>query len=209
MPLPFYRSLRFKIIGLFSLVVLIGAIAGTISSVRIADSEFRGILHAPFHGTTGIVENFFDLVGQMALIWGRQISADEELQQTLHSGHQEATIKRLSLLKKQATADSVIWLDNKGRVLNHSEDAERQGKSQMAWRIVRSAVMEQQNDSSIVQDLGNFIIYSSALIHNEKKALSGILLVGYTINDELLSQIKRDANRHHRGSTPCRDGLHL
>ena len=84
MPLPFYRSLRFKIIGLFSLVVFVGAIAGTISSVRLAEKEFRGILHDQFHSTSGIVENFFDLVGQMALIWGRQISADNELQQTLH-----------------------------------------------------------------------------------------------------------------------------
>ena len=141
MPLPFYRSLRFKIIGLFALVVLFGAIAGTISSVRIAESEFREILHDQFHGTSGIVENFFDLVGQMALIWGRQFSADEALQRTLDQGGRDPIIARLTKLKKQATADSVIWLDQKGRVQYHSEDAERQVNSQWAWRFVRSAVL--------------------------------------------------------------------
>jgi diguanylate cyclase (GGDEF)-like protein/PAS domain S-box-containing protein len=190
--LPFYRSLRFKIITLFSVVILLGSITGATTSLRMAEQEFHELLHEQFHSTSGIVENFFDLVSQMALIWAGQMSSDPELQAALEKGQDNAFIARLNLLKQQARADSVIWLDHKGRVRYHSVDPERRGNSLMSWRIVRSAVLQQQSDSSVVQDLGNFIIYSTALLRDSDNNFSGTLLVGYAINDELLQQIKKD-----------------
>jgi hypothetical protein len=190
--LPFYRSLRFKIITLFSVVILLGSIAGAVTSIRMAEQEFRQLLHEQFHSTTGIVENFFDLVSQMALIWAGQMGDDPKLKEVLAQGQDEPFIAHLNRLKQQARADSVIWLDTRGRVKYHSADPGRKGNSLMSWRIVRSAVLKQQSDSSVVQDLGNFIIYSTALLHDNNGDFSGILLVGYAINDQLIQQIKKE-----------------
>lgn len=194
MQLPFYRSLRFKIIGLFTLLIFAGAVVGSLTSINLADREFRRVLHDQFHGTTGVVENFFNLVSQMALIWSAQISSDPELISALNNGQEESAIARLEELKQRARADSIIWLDRRGKVLHHSAAPEQHGNSLMSWRIVRSAVLEKQQDSSVVQDLGNFLIYSTGLLHDQNGKFSGALVLGYGINDELISQIKKNTH---------------
>ncbi|MCP4040801.1 MAG: response regulator, partial [Gammaproteobacteria bacterium] len=102
----------------------------------------------------------------------------------------------MAKLLEESTADLAIILDPKGRILVHSETPERTGDSLMSWQIVRKVVLNQDSSSSIVQELDNFIIYSSGLMRSQSETgeLTAIVLVGYAINDPLINNLSRNTN---------------
>lgn len=131
----------------------------------------------------------------MGRIGSNRFIHDERLLALQVQADRDGTVARLDQLRQEISADVVIWLDHKGRVRHHSADPERQGLSLMSWRLVRRAVFDHKRDTSVVQDLNNLIIYSSGFPDGHAaRAFDGIVLVGYVINDQLISNISRDTD---------------
>ncbi|MBT3473783.1 MAG: response regulator [Gammaproteobacteria bacterium] len=127
------------------------------------------------------------------LAWSNHFILDHPLIQSITNGTPEAIGLRAETLRKESTADAIIILDIHGTILYHSFTPERLGASLMSWNIVRNSLLGESLDSSIVQDLDNFIIYSPSLVSDNLGEIIGLVLVGYAINDHLLQNISQES----------------
>ena len=190
--IPFYRRLHIRVIALFAVVLLAIEVIAAVSVIRMAKDEFRHTMDESFHTTITMAENFFSLVGQMGLNWSRHFIIDDRLDTLLGQHGKDLTVY-LDHLKEESTADVIILLDNRGRVVAHSGKPELNGKSLMSWNIVRKAVLDEEDRITIVQDMNSLVIYSPTIVYKEDgKSVLGLVLVGYVVNDALISGMKKD-----------------
>ena len=191
--IPVHKSIRFKLIGAFTVVVLAASVAGAMISIRIAEREFREIIYKHFHTTTLITENFIDFLGQTALMRAKALAADEVLARHLAGGSEEEAIKYISEQMRAASADMLILIDREGHVVARGHEPESRGDSIIGVDMVRKTLGEGEPTTSIVRDRNNFIVFASALIPGEITGeAEGAVLVGYSINDTFVENIKKN-----------------
>lgn len=190
--IPFYRKLKFKLIVLLTVVVLLIETIAAITVIRLTKDEFRHSMIESFHTSIAMAENFFSLVGRMGTNRGNHFVKDDNLGALLNT-HERDLIPLIAHFKAESSADSIIFLNARGQIIVHSEKTGLYGKSLMSWKVVRKGILDQEDNISIVQDLNNLIIYSPTLIFGEDgNSVRGMVLVGYAINDELISGMKKD-----------------
>ena len=199
--IPFYRRLTFRIIVIFSLMLLLGSTVGLFVANRTVEHDFREMLIQQFRISGSMAENFFRQVGQMGSMWAHHhIISDSALNAALDEGNSEAIIKRMRDLKKKSTTDVIVLLDPRGRVIYHSADQSQLGKSWLTHLIVREAILDGKMGSSILHESDNFIIYSSGQLlccnkqGEDPDCLKAIVLVGYAINEPLIDNINKDCD---------------
>ncbi|MCW8827264.1 MAG: ATP-binding protein [Gammaproteobacteria bacterium] len=189
--IPLYQRLNIKLGVTFGALILIGALLGNAISVQMTEREFIKLVDQQFETTTGMVEGFFSTIGQMAQIWGNHFISDPKLLDAINEGNAFNITQQLMALQEGSTADVVMWLDSNGTVIYDSFDPANIGRSLMSWSIVRKAVTSGEIGSGIISELGNFIIFGSTPLIDDE-SIKGVILIGYSINDTLLKQIKRD-----------------
>lgn len=199
--IPFYRRLTFRIIVIFSLMLLLGSTVGLFVANRTVEHDFRKMLIQQFRISGSMAENFFRQVGQMGSMWAHyHILSDAALNAALDGGNSEAIIKRMRDLKKKSNTDIIVLLDPQGRVIYHSEDQSQLGKSWLTHLIVREAILDGKVGSSILHESDNFIIYSSGRLlccnkqGEDPGCLKAIVLIGYAINEPLIENISKDCD---------------
>ena len=191
--IPFYRRLRFRVIALFAAVVLLVEIIAGVMVVRLAEQEFYRATHENFHTIETMTENFFSLVGQMGENWSRHFTDSNHLSSAFSSHDMTINPALIKRFKEASSADVIILLDEKGAIIAHSEDSKLLGESLMSWQLVRKAVLDHDIKFSIVQDQNSLIMYSPTLYHDKgSDTVLGVALVGYVINDALISGMKKD-----------------
>lgn len=175
-------------------VLLIEVIVG-FTAINLSKEKFHHTMRDSFNTTVAMTENFFSLVGQMGQGWNRHFIKDEQLAVMLDTLDESTTtnfINYINHIKDMSTADVVILLDEQGRVIVHTEKPGQSGESMMSWKMVRKALSDHKVEVSIIQDLNSLIIYAPNLLYGKKGAVNGVVLVGYVINDELISGMKKD-----------------
>lgn len=191
--IPFYRRLLFRVTALLVLVVLSIEVIIGLSAIRLAKEKFHHAMLDSFQTTITMTENFFALVGQMGQAWSDHFFRDAELGRLVTLQDNHISPELMAHFKEESTADVVIILDGDGRVLGHTEKPEMVGKSLMSWQMVRKAAIDNEVSLTIVQDLNSLIIYSPSLIYSEAgDKVVGSIFIGYVLNDELISGMKKD-----------------
>ena len=191
--IPLYHRLRFKVIALFAVVVLSVEIIAGVMVVRLAEDEFYHAMHESFHTTEAMVENFFSLVGQMSENWSRHFTNGAHLSGAFTAHDMEINSDLAARFKEASSADVIILTNAEGRIIAHSEESRLQGESLMSWQVVSKAVLDHEVKFSIVQDLNSLILYSPTLYYEKgSDTVLGMVLVGYVINDALISGMKKD-----------------
>lgn len=190
--IPLYRQLRFKVITLFTIVVILVEVVTGISETNLAEREFNRSLHDKFHTTIAMAENFFVLVSQMGFTWGRHFEVEEGITALLDWQDEEWIDEQITLYRDESSADIVILLNDKGRIVAHSEDSSLKTNSLMSWGVVRKALHQQQIEPSIVQDFNSLVIYSPTMLYDKVNGEQrGLVLVGYVINDSMLGGLSK------------------
>lgn len=199
--IPFYRRLSFRIIVIFSLMLLFGSTVGLFVANRTVEHNFREMLIQQFRISGSMAENFFRQVGQMGLMWAQHhIIPDSALNTALDEGNSEVVRRRMEELKKNSNTDIIVLLDPQGEVIYHSEDQSQLGKSWLTHLVVREAILEGKTGTSILHDSDNFIIYSSGRLLScnkqveDSNCLKAVVLVGYAINKPLVENISKDSD---------------
>lgn len=193
--LPFYRSIRFKLLVGLTLIILIGSGAGLYQSMRIADDNFRELLLRQFRTTEDITENFIEFLGQISLIRAKELAADKEFERLIidGEGRGDALRKHTIEVMESASADSLIVVDKDGLIIARGDDRDSLGTSLKSIDIVKKILSDREPSFSIIQDFNNFILFSSAMIPGAGDAeVAGALLLGYSINDTFLENIKKN-----------------
>jgi len=191
--IPFYDKLHFRVTVLMAIVVILVEIIVGLTVLTLAKDKFRHTMHDSFNTTVAMAENFFSLVGQMGLGWNRHFIEGEQLAAVLERQGKAEIPDFVARIKDESTADIVILLDNKGRVIADTEKPERRGESLKSWQMVRKAVSDREAMVSVIQDINSLIIYSPSLLYSKNgDSLIGVVLAGYVINDELISGMKKD-----------------
>ncbi len=190
---PFYNRLHFKVTALFVVIVLVVELIIGIAAINLTKNNFRHAMLNSFQSTITMTENFISLISQMGAGWSNYFKITEEhLIPMIKSPTAELNSNFLHHFKEESTADVVIILNQDGRVILHSANAELEGKSLKGWQIVGQTLSEQKAMVSIVQDLDNLIIYSSEpVFENSYEPPIGAIMVGYVINDQLISGMKK------------------
>lgn len=192
--LPFHRRITVKLTMLMGMLVLLGALAGALTSIQLAQREFFHIMGQQFDSTFVFAENSLDIVGQMARTWGQSL-ANEPTLSTQMSGSDSKIIRKIESMREKAHCDAIIVLDSQGRIIHHSAFPEKDGESLMSWQIVRQAVKEGKSSYAIIEESGNFIIYGSGLTPRGAGDSRGlIVLTGFKISDELISELSRNTS---------------
>ncbi|MEN8190308.1 MAG: ATP-binding protein [Thermodesulfobacteriota bacterium] len=196
--IPFYKRLGFRIAAVFSLLLLAGSLIGLVTARITIEQNFHETLTRQFQLAGNMAENAFVQVGQMAALWSDHFLLDPVMSNAIRLENGPAIKERMSKLVAEASADIVVLLDSRGRVIYHSEDPGQLGKSRISHRIVREAILEDRDGTAIVQELGNLIIYSSGRQPGEKtesgrSSPQAVVLVGYAINEQLIENISRNA----------------
>ena len=190
--IPFYRQLRFKVITLFASIVLIVELVAGFVATNLGVEQFRDSLHEKFQTTFAMSENTFSLVGQMGLAWVDHFVIGEGLSALVEWGEQGVVKDHIATLKNDASADVLIVLDQKGQIVAHTEGESLIGESLMSWYMVRKAMHQKEIVVSIVQDQTSLIIYVPGILYDESGAeVRGMVLIGYVINDALISNISK------------------
>ncbi|MCP4273908.1 MAG: PAS domain S-box protein, partial [Gammaproteobacteria bacterium] len=179
---------------MFVIVVLVVELIIGIAAINLTKNNFRHAMLDSFQSTITMTENFFSLIGQMGAGWSHHFKITEEhLIPMIKSPTVELNSDFLQHFKEESTADVVIILNQDRRVILHSASPELEGKSLKAWQIVEQTQSEQKAMVSIVQDLNNLIIYSSEpVFENSNEPPIGAIMVGYVINDQLISGMKKN-----------------
>ena len=173
-------------------VLLIEVIVG-FTAINLSKEKFHHTMRDSFNTTVAMTENFFSLVGQMGSVWGAHLILDGRLNFVKKLRSSSVSRELISHFKDESNADVIIILDSKGRVVRHSEKDELRGDSLMSWQMVRKALSNKKIDVSVIQDMNNLIIYSPNIIYEKNNgSIIGMVLVGYVINDELISGMKKD-----------------
>ena len=192
--IPFYRQLRFKVIVLFTSVVLLVEVVAGVVATNLEIKQFYDSLHEKFQTTFAMSENTFSLVGQMGFAWVNHFVEEEEegLSALVEWGEKGVVDERIVKLIDEASADVLIIVDQKGKIIAHTEDAMLKGESLMSWRMVRKGIHEKEVNASIVQDLTSLIIYFPGILYDESGTkVRGMVLLGCAINDALISNISK------------------
>lgn len=199
--IPFYRQLTFRIIAIFSLMLLLGSTVGLLVANRTVEHDFRKMLIQQFRISGSMAENFFHQIGQTQTVWAYlHILSDNELNAALEEESSETILKRMGELKRTSNTDAIVLLDPQGYVIYHSEDQSQLGHSWLSHNIVREAILDGKEGSSILHELGDFIIYSSGRLlccdnrEDHPGCLKAVVLVGYAINEQLIENISKDCN---------------
>ena len=203
----FYKSVRFKLIGAVTLVVLAASVIGYHISVRVADKEFKKLIYQQFTTTTHITENFIDFLGQTSLMRARSLAMDKRLGELVSNGDSKELGGYVVGMMKRATADTLIVVDGDGLVRARGHEPARRGDLLMGVEMVRKAVRDGVPTTTIVQDLSNFIVFSSGVIPGTSGpgttgpsttgpgtsgTPAGAVLLGYAINDTFVEKIKKN-----------------
>ncbi|MCK5876004.1 MAG: response regulator [Candidatus Marithrix sp.] len=196
--IPIHRRLGFRIISLFSVIMLIGSLIGLFGTRYLAERDFYSLMYQQFRMTANMAENSFTQIGQMGLNEVHHFLLNPALHKAIDTQDNQAIVKQMDKLIAEINADTAVLLDQRGRILYHSEDPEQLGKSSMSHHIVREAILDGKNGISILQELDNFIIYSSGRILNHDKQsnnfgnLKAIVLIGFAINDSLIKNLSKN-----------------
>ncbi|MBL3588589.1 MAG: PAS domain S-box protein [gamma proteobacterium endosymbiont of Lamellibrachia anaximandri] len=192
---PFYRRLDFRIVALFSAVLFFGLLVGLFGARYVAEQDFRELLIRQFQTAGNMAENSFTQIGQMGLNGANHFLLHPDLHAAIDVKDSASITTEMDALAKETSADIAVLLDSHGRVIYHSEDPLQLGKSRMSHLIVREAILDGEVGTSILQELDNFIIYSSGRLLSDidKGHLKAVILVGYAINDPLINNLSKDA----------------
>ncbi|MBI5005877.1 MAG: diguanylate cyclase [Nitrosomonadales bacterium] len=191
--LPFHRRITVRLIALFGSLVLGGALVGAYTSIQLARDEFFNVMERQFDSTFSFAENSLDIIGQMARTWSFHFAEYAGLSQSMRRSRAEIS-KEVERMRNDAHSDTMIVLDQRGRIIHHSAFHEKDGESLMSWQIVRRAVTEGKPSYGIVEESGNFIIYGSGItLANRHGAPAYIVLTGYRISDELVRSLSQDS----------------
>ncbi|RDH86691.1 MAG: hypothetical protein DIZ78_07240 [endosymbiont of Escarpia spicata] len=193
---PFYRRLDFRIVALFSTVLFFGLLVGLFGARYVAEQDFRELLIRQFQTAGNMAENSFTQIGQMGLTGANHFLLHPGLHAAINAKDSVSIITEMNKLVKETSADIVVLLDPHGRVIYHSEDPLQYGKSRMSHLIVRETILDGKVSTSILQEMDNFIIYSSGRLLSDidKGHLKAVILVGYAINDPLINNLSKDAD---------------
>ncbi len=192
---PFYRRLEFRIVALFSTVLFFGLLIGLFGARYVAEQDFRELLIRQFQTAGNMAENSFTQIGQMGLNGANHFLLHPGLHAAVDAKDSVSITTEMDALEKETSADIAVLLDSRGRVIYHSEDPQQIGKSRMSHLIVREAILDGKASTSILQELDNFIIYSSGRLLSDidKGHLKAVILIGYAINDPLIKNLSKDA----------------
>lgn len=191
--LPFYRRITIRLIALFGSLVLGGALVGAYTSIQLARDEFFNVMNRQFDSTFSFAENSLDIIGQMARTWSFHFAERANLADSMQRSPKEIS-SEIERMRNDAHSDTLIVLDQRGRIVHHSAFHEKTGESLMTWQIVRKAVSERKPSYGIVEESGNLIIYGSGITPADRPgAPSYIVLTGYRISDELVHSLSQDS----------------
>ncbi len=190
----FHHRLRFKISVAFLLIVLGSSAALGYFSLELTRQGYRKLVREQFQATMNIVENFIDFMGQSTLILARHTANETILVSALRSPE---TNNLNTLLRKHAesiSADNIMVLDARGRIIAATLDETRIGQSLMSWRIVRQGLERREPDTSIAQEANWFFVYSSAVVQgaDPDEAPLGLVLMGHALNESFIGNIKEN-----------------
>lgn len=193
--IPLHRSIHFRLVLIFSLVVLLGAAINGYLTLRKTENEFRRLLADQFTSAIAITENTFDLVGQMALVSARHLVGDPPLGAAMCSGRKlpEAELQRF---RADVGADLLVVLDAGGHIRFHSGEPQLAGDSLRSSRLVRQAIDAGTTGSAIFEDVDNLVIYSSGVRYDTTDPagkLCGVVLIGYVINNQLIRNVSQNS----------------
>ncbi len=193
---PFYRRLDFRIVVLFSTVLFFGLLVGLFGARYVAEQDFRELLIRQFQTAGNMAENSFTQIGQMGLNGANHFLLHPGLHAAIDAQDSLSITTEMNKLAKETSADIAVLLDPHGRVIYHSEDPQQFGKSSMSHLIVREAILDGKASVSILQELDNFIIYSSGRLLSDidKGHLKAVILIGYAINDPLINNLSKNAD---------------
>ncbi len=193
--IPFYRRLRFKFILAYSLIILLGSVTTAYFVINIVDTDFRKLLLKQFNTTIQTTENFIDFLGQTSLSTANHLTTNDDLLSLVTKDRREEMVDHVVYLMESISADTIVLLDRDGTVLVRGHDPENYGDTLKSISIVRKALVEKVPSTSIVQELQNFMVFSSGIIYGEdSKEVRGVILVGHLINDEFVENIKKNVN---------------
>jgi len=192
MRIHFYNSIRFRL--LFSLLLATIFVVGVslFTSKKLFEKEFTAIAHNQMKTSFKDIEAHIEIVGQIGLMWAKHFSLEEELVRIIKSGD-SGKLETYAIQKlEESSADTLILTDNKGRVIVRGHNR-NQGDSLLHWNIVQNTLKNKSPEVAIVSDLESFIIYASALVYSKESNLPlGVLLIGHSLNDAFLNNIKEN-----------------
>ncbi|MEN8188781.1 MAG: response regulator [Thermodesulfobacteriota bacterium] len=199
--LPWYRQIRFKLIWIITAVLLIAFAVSHYIDHRFTKGQMEHLIKTQFTTTANIVENFIDFVGQSGLITAKALAADPNLHRLLSADDSQAVVSYFSSTLEKISADTTILLDNRGYILAADGYPEASGNLR-SLELVRQTLATGQPDFAIVQDMGTFILYTSApvlrdrydrqLTDKHERQTIGIVLVGYAMNNSFVDNLKKN-----------------
>lgn len=190
--LPLRRRLSVRLVAILGLLTLLGSTLGAFFSMRLAEQSYQSLIERQFDVQAQMVENSLDMIGQMSSIWARHMAEDVDLRRILRASESQALADQLGELRANAGCDSVIVTDLNGHVLHHTAFPDKKGESLRSWKVFRDAAAGKSGAVRIVEELGNFIVYSAAPISFSAGTSRFYVLVGFRISDAWVQGIGRD-----------------
>ncbi|MBE9525513.1 MAG: HAMP domain-containing protein [Proteobacteria bacterium] len=191
--IPFYRKIIFKVFFLIFFVLVFVLGFNLILTNNMMNERIQQRLNDDFQSAFYMTENFINLVSQTSQMWAKEIVANHFSFQVIKQHQPEEISSLLGIEKNKMSADSIILLDEQGRILAQSGSDFKIGDSLSYQDIVKQTFKSRTSLTKILRERESFIVYSSAIIQQDNK-IKGMLLVGYFINDSFVENIKKNTS---------------
>ena len=187
--IPFYKKIIFKISSIAIIVLSISFAVSYYVTLSYTNNIINNNIAKEFDNALNITENFIKFTGQTTKIWAAHIVADNNLNTKIIEKDSQRLKDLLYTEKIAVSADSIILLDNDANILSQIGSDYQIGDNLGYQEIVKETFLLKEPITKITRERESFIIYSSSIVKKDNK-ISGIVLVGYFINDIFLNNIK-------------------
>ena len=160
-------------------------------SHRMMNQKIETGLIDDFKVAYNTTENFIDFIAKTSQMCAKEMLSNQLNFQNIDHYNTQKLSTLLTLEKSKMSADVAILLDEHAVVLAQTGSEYSVGDSLEYHSIVKQTLKTHSQITKIAREKETFIIYSSALIKNNN-TVTGLLLVGYFINDTFLDNIKNN-----------------
>lgn len=187
----FFFPLAIKAFIFFMLLISVILLVASSYVHKESRGAIDSMVDQQFNQAMRMAENHFDLLRQMNKTLINNLSEEHELIKYMLTENKEKLRILIADKRHDIQCDQIILLDNNANVITQSGSIPFDGSTLRNLDIVDKTLDQKKQFSTVVRQYDAFVMYVSApmKINNEQ---SGMLLMGFAINNKMLQNIKKD-----------------
>jgi len=185
--LHWWQGLYFRVLIVLGILLGMAFGASWYIAINLTKSTFFEFTHERFHERFDDINTQILFLSEVSLLWTNNMAAQTSPTVFQNSADLEPFFEKL---QNSTRADVAILVTPDGKVLGSSQNFFPVGDNLSSWSIVQKGIVELGSDVFVTSLYNQFFLFSGSPVLDEAQELKGILILGYSLNRQFLSNMK-------------------